>query len=54
MKKILLILLSLLSLTCFLSACNENKNEVCPHSYSEWAIVDEATCLEDGLKLVNR
>ena len=50
MKKVLLVLLSILSLTCFLTACNENNNEVCSHSYSEWNIVDEATCLEDGLK----
>ena len=50
MKKILLVLLSLLSLTCFLSACNEKENDACYHAYSEWAIVDEATCLEDGLK----
>ena len=50
MKKFLLVLLSLVSLTCFLTACDENKNEVCSHSYSEWIIVDEATCLEDGLK----
>lgn len=50
MKKILLVLLSLLSLTCFLSACNEKENDACYHAYSEWAIVDEATCLKDGLK----
>lgn len=50
MKKFLLVLLSLLSLTCFITACNENNNEVCSHTYGEWNIVDEATCLEDGLK----
>ena len=38
MKKILLVLLSLLSLTCFLTACNENKNDACAHSYGEWDI----------------
>ena len=50
MKKFLLVLLSLVSLTCFLTACNQNDNVACSHSYSEWNIVDEATCLEDGLK----
>ena len=48
MKKITLIILSLISTLCFLSACNANSNENCNHTFGDWATLKSTTCIEDG------
>ena len=49
MKKILIALLTLLTLICAcgLSACNKNKHK---HTKSDWIIVEQASCRSKGLK----
>lgn len=50
MKKFLVILLSVLTISCLFVGCSSGETKEHTHSYSAWSVTIPATCTEEGLE----